>query len=129
MALDGPLEDNCRRLGMLLSNRRCLLVLDAPRIPLDPILPSGRTSILYTSSPVRKAMENDRGFAAARRLMAARRFAEAYEILYELLNAGVEVESCARDLAWICDHWDRVEEANGLRFRSGPAPAHQLRLF
>jgi len=125
--LDGELEANCRRLREVFATRRFLVVLDSPSISLDAILPSERTSILYTDKTVQ--ISDDRSISAARRLFAARRFAEAYEIFYELLNAGVEPEACARDLAWICDHWDRVEEANTLRFRSGPAPAQQLRLF
>ena len=74
-------------------------------------------------------MEDSRNFAAGRALVVARRFAEAYEILYELFNAGIETEACARELVWICEHWDRVDEANTLRFRFHPASAEQLRLF
>ena len=51
------------------------------------------------------------------------------DALLLLLNAGVEPEACARDLIWICEHWDRVEEANALRFRFRPVSAEQMRLF
>jgi hypothetical protein len=132
MALDGPVEDNCRRIGAVLSGKRCLVVLDAPQVAVDALLPrggpAGRTSVLFTAEPVDTAPEAAT-LAAARRLVAARRYAEAYELLYLLLNSGAEPEPCARELIWICEHWDRLEEANNLRFRLGPAPSEQLRLF
>jgi hypothetical protein len=128
MKLDGPLEDNCRRIRDVLSGRRCLVVLDGPQIPVEPIMPSGRTSVLFTDEPVRKP-DDGQTFADARALVLDRRFAEAYEILYRLFNAGVETESCARELVWICEHWDRVDEANELRFRFRPTSAEQMRLF
>lgn len=126
--LDGPIEDNCRRIREVLAARRCLVVFDAPEVPVDAILPAGRTSFLFTREPVR-IVEAPRTFVAARALVMARRFAEAYEILSELFHAGVETEACARELVWICEHWDRVEEANALRFRFRPASAEQMRLF
>jgi hypothetical protein len=128
MTLDGPLSDNCRRICDVLAMRRCLVVFDAPEAPLDAILPSGRTSVLFTEEAVR-IVEDARNFASARALVVARRFAEAYEILYELFNAGIETEACARELVWICEHWDHVEEANELRFRFQPVSAEQMRLF
>lgn len=128
MVLDGQLADNCRRLREVLAPRRCLVVFDAPDLPLDAILPSGRSSVLFTEEPV-KIVEDPRDFATARLLIVARRFAEAYEILHELFQAGIDTEACARELVWICEHWDRVEEANALRFRFHPATAEQLRLF
>ena len=42
--------------------------------------------------------------AYARSLIAARRYAEAYELLYQLLDEVVEPEGCARELTWICEH-------------------------
>jgi hypothetical protein len=128
MKLDGPAEENCRRIRELLSRKRCLVILDAPEVTIDPIVPQGRSSVLFTSDPVR-VVEDARDFVAGRSLVQAERLAEAYEIFYELFNAGKEMESCARELVWICDHWDRVEEANKLRFHVGPAPSEQLRLF
>jgi hypothetical protein len=128
MTLDGPLAENCRRIRDVLAERRCLVVFDAPEVPLDAILPAGRTSVLFTEEAVR-IVSDARDFAAARALVVARRFAEAYEILYELFRAGIETEACARELVWICEHWDRVEEANALRFRFQPVSAEQMRLF
>lgn len=128
MTLDGPLEDNCRRIREILSGKRCLLILDAPQAALDSLIPSGRTSILFTSEPVH-ILDDERNLGSARALVSARRFAEAYEVFYELLNTGVEPEFCARELVWICEHWDRQDEANALRFHFGPAPSEQLRLF
>ena len=126
--LDGQFEDNCYKIRDVLSSRRCLIVLDGLEVAVDTLLPTGRTSVLYTDKPTR-LVENDRSFRAARNLVVARRFAEAYELLYQLMNAGIEPESCARELVWICEHWDRVEEANGLRFRCAREPSEQLRLF
>ncbi len=128
MTLDGPLEDNCRRIRDVLSGKRCLLVLDAPQAPPEPLMPSGRTSILFTREPVRIA-EDEQSLGAARALVSARRFAEAYDILRQLLHRGVEPESCARELVWICEHWGRLDEANALRIHFGPSPSEQLRLF
>ncbi len=132
MTLDGELEDNCRRIGGTLSGKRCLLVLDAPQVDVEALVPrgapAGRTSVLVTSEPVRMTDEKPT-LATARNLVAARRYAEAYDLLYRLLNLGVEPESCARELIWICEYWDRLEEANNLRFQVGPSPSEQLRLF
>ena len=49
--------------------------------------------------------------------------------LYGLLDAVVDPDWCARELTWICDHWDRVEEANALRFNYGRPGGEQLMLF
>jgi pentatricopeptide repeat protein len=128
MTLDGPIEDNCRRICEVLSGKRCLVILDAPHVAVDPLLPAGRTSILFTSEPVR-TVDHAPGLSVARGLFSAGRFAEAYEMFYELLSSGVEKESCARDLIWICEHWERLDEANALRFHIGPSPSEQLLLF
>ena len=40
MKLDGPIEDNCRRIRSVLSEKRCLLVLDAPQVTVESFLPS-----------------------------------------------------------------------------------------
>lgn len=128
MTLDGELGENCRRIRDVLALRRCLVVFDAAEVPLDAILPSGRTSVLFTEQAVR-IVEDARDFPAARALVVTRRYAEAYEILYELFHAGIETEACARELVWICEHWDRVAEANALRFRFRPSSAEQMRLF
>jgi len=128
MTLDGELKENCRRIREVLAGKRCLVILDAPQVSAEPILPAGRTSILFTSEPVR-VPEDIPTMAAARSLVESRRFAEAYEMLYQLLDSWVEMEACARELVWICEHWDRLDEANKLRFHYGPSPSEQLRLF
>lgn len=129
LTLDGTAEQNCSRLRDFLFHRRCLVVLDAP----DPqtlrrLAHLGRTSLLSTKTPVR-VLDSPDSPAAARDLVLHRRYAEAYEVLYRLLHAGVDTEGCARELTWICDHWDRVDEANSLRFLYGPSPTEQLSLF
>ena len=131
MKLDGEAEDNCRRIRDMLCRKRCLVVLDAPEVSVEPLMPSAthnRTSFLFTSEPVRVA-EDTPTVAAARSLVMASRFAEAYEMLYQLLDSWEAMDTCARDLVWICEHWGRLEEANKLRFHFGPSPTEQLHLF
>ena len=129
LTLTGVAEENCRKLRDLLSGRRCLLVLDAPAPEfVAALVPQGRTSTLVTLEPV-KVLETSDSVDYARTLVQSGRNAEAYELLYRLLESGVATETCARELTWICEHWDRVEEANSLRFHYGPAPFEQLVLF
>jgi hypothetical protein len=129
LALDGAAEENCERVCKFLRGRRCLLVLDGPTDDrANGVIPGGRTSVLITEEPVRLAEVPD-SLERARTLIAARRYAEAYELLYRLLDAEISPEICARELTWICNHWDRVEEANSLRFYYGPEPSAQLTLF
>jgi hypothetical protein len=129
LTLDGPVKGNCGHIRELLATRRCLVVLDAPGTEISlELTAGGRTSTAITHDTV-KILETPETLAYARRLIAARRYAEAYELLYRLLDAVVDPDSCARELTWICEHWDRVNEANVLRFNCGPARAEQLMLF
>jgi TIR domain len=129
LTLDGPVNENCGRIRELLAVRRCLVVLDAPGTEISQELTAnGRTSTAITHDTV-KVLETPETPAYARRLVAARRYAEAYELLYRLLDSEDDPESCARELTWICEHWDRVEEANLLRFNYRTAGAEQLALF
>jgi hypothetical protein len=128
MTLDGPVKDNCRRIREVLAARRCLLILDAPSPVCDPLLPDGHTSVLFVND-ADPAPALPPTLADARKFLAARRYAEAYELLYLLLDAVVETETCARELVWICEHWDRYEEARALRSHIAPAPGEQLTLF
>ena len=129
LALDGTAEENCARIREFLFHRRCLLVLDAPAEEhTNAVIPGGRTSVVITEEPV-SVDELPESFERARTLMGARRFAEAYELLYRLLDAEISPEGCARELTWICEHWGRIEEANALRFYYGPEPSAQLTLF
>jgi len=129
IALDGPVKENCGRIRDLLAARRCLVVLDAPDPEIRAELTAGgRTSTAVTRDAVR-ILQTPRTPAQARTLIAARRYAEAYELLYKLLDKVVDPDGCARELTWICEHWDRVEEANALRFNYGPPGGEQLMLF
>jgi TIR domain len=129
VTLEGTVEDNCERIRDLLGARRCLLVLDAPSGGHeDWLVPRGRTSTLITEDAVRVAATPET-FEYARKLILARRNAEAYELLHRLLEGEIASEACARELTWICQEWGRVEEANALRFYYGPEPAAQLTLF
>jgi hypothetical protein len=129
MSLDGPLEDNCRRIRDLLAVKRCLVIFDAPQLTFEPLIPAGgRTSFLLIADAA-PAAPLPKSPAAARGLVSAGRFAEAYELLHELFDAGIDSESCARELTWICDHWGWYVEA-GLLWSTYRLPAtEQLSLF
>lgn len=127
--LEGPVDENVRRIAGLLAMRRCLVVLDAPEPEIaSELISPGRTSILVTTAPV-KVTETPATMAHARKLLAARRYAEAYELLYRLLDAGVAASDCAHELSWICDHWNRSQESESLRFHYRLPPTEQLSLF
>jgi hypothetical protein len=76
-------------------------------------------------------MEGGQGSSAAH--LAAGRLESSgqaeVKLLYRLLDVVVEPDACARELTWICEHWDRVEEANVLRFNYGSLEGQQLALF
>jgi pentatricopeptide repeat protein len=84
--------------------------------------------VLVTTEPV-EPVDNKVTFEGARQLVRSRRFAEAYDALRQLLDSGIEPMACVRDLVWICEHWDRLDEANTFRYRYGPEPTEQLHLF
>jgi hypothetical protein len=129
LTLTGVAEENWRGMQDFLSGRRCLLVLDAPAPEfVTALVPMGRTSVLVTMEPV-LVVETADSVDDARTLVRSGRYAEAYEMLYRLLDSGIATETCARELTWICEHWDRLEEANSLRFHYGPEPFEQLALF
>ena len=129
LTLDRTAEENCVRIRELLTTRRCLVVLDAPEAEISQELTAGgRTSTAITRDIV-KIVKTPQTEAYARQLVATQRFAEAYELLYDLLDAVDDPDSCARELAWICEHWDRVDEADQLRLNYRQAGAEQLLLF
>jgi hypothetical protein len=126
--LSGPVDEDCRVVQNLLSQRRCLLILDASTVAVDALLPHGRTSVLFTSEPA-KLIDEPASPAAARRLLAAGRVSEAYEMLIELMETNTETEWCARELIWIYEQWDRMEDANKMRFLVSPLQPEQLGLL
>jgi hypothetical protein len=129
LTLEGPVEQNVRRIQDLLATRRCLVVLDAPEPDVAAeLLSPGRTSTLVTREPV-NVIETPETLAQARKLLGARRYAEAYELLYRLLDAGVSPADCAHELSWICDHWNRPQESESLRYHYRLPPTEQLSLF
>jgi len=129
LTLEGTAEQNCQRIQQFLYGRRFLLVLDAPDAELTAeLIPHGRTSTLVTLDPV-TVVRTVPSLAQARKLVRARRYAEAYELLYELLDADISPADCARELSWICEHWNRPEESESLRFHYRLPPTEQLSLF
>ncbi len=129
LALDGEAKENCGRIRELLAARRRLVVLDAPSAEISEALMAGGCSSTAISQDAVKVVETPETLAYARKLIAERRYAEAYELLYRLLDAVVDPDRCARELTWICDHWGRVNEANVLRFNYPSGEAMQLALF
>ena len=130
LVLPGTLDENIRAIRELLENRRCLLILDGPSPEIENALTVGaRTSTLISRHPLRVPPEPPQTLDYARKLAHAHRYAEAYELFYQLLNSGVSAENCARELVWICESWDRIEEGNSLRFHYRPAEFEQLILF
>ena len=129
MTLDRPVADNCRRIRDLLEAKRCLVIFEAPEVPVADLMPEGgRTSFVITADSL-SAARRPKTLAAARSLVSAGRLAEAYELLHELFDGGVDSESCARELTWICDHWGWYVEAGQLRATFRIAPSEQLSLF
>jgi hypothetical protein len=129
LTLDGPPPENCRSLGEFLAARRCLVVLDAPDEQITRELTAGGRASTAVTTGVVRTLQTPESPAYARGLLAARRYAEAYELLYRLLDAVVEPDWCARELTWICERWDRIEEANVLRLNYTSPGGEQLRLF
>jgi len=128
MVLDGESKDNLKRAHETLANRRCLLILDAPSEPLCAAMTAiGRTSTLVIHEPV-EVRATPRTFDYARSLVVRKRLAEAYELLHELMAEGVEPAFCASELAGICEHWGRTEEAKQLR-PVDEGPSIQMNLF
>jgi hypothetical protein len=126
--LAGPAEEDCREVRALLSKRRCLLVLDAPTAFMEPPLPQGRTSVLTITDPA-ESIDEPASVGLARRLLAEGRVSHAFEVLTDLINREVEPEWCARELIWIYEQWDRMEDANRMRFLVTPSPGEQLGLL
>ncbi len=128
MSLDGPLEENCERIRKLLAATRCLVIFDAPDVPVDTLMPEGRASFLFTTEAVRR-VQTQNTLGAGRRLVNEGRIAEAYEVLYRVFDSGVDRELCARELGWICDRWERYDEAASLRAHFRLPPSEQMSLF
>jgi hypothetical protein len=129
LRLEGSVQQNAACISEVLRTRRCLVVLDAPSpAARDMLKIDGRSSLLVTTDPVR-LLETPETHAHARKLVLDGRYAEAYEIYYRLIDNWDDTETCARELSWICERWDRVEEANQLRLQYGPAQPQQLALF
>ncbi len=91
---DGPERENRRRVAEILALRRCLVVLDAPANGVRSALTfQGRSSTLATAEPL-ELRETPRTFSFALGLVRTRRLAEAYDLLYTLLEEAVEPGAC-----------------------------------
>ncbi|HEX4228758.1 MAG TPA: hypothetical protein VHZ07_08810 [Bryobacteraceae bacterium] len=128
LTLTGPADANARQIRNLLYESRCLLLLDGPSTEvLEALLPTGQTSTLITTGPVRLA-ESPQTFEYGRLLMDQQRYAEAYELFDRLVRQEVAPKACRQELAWILEHWDRFDEARALRLIDAE-PFTQLSLF
>jgi hypothetical protein len=128
LVMDGREVDNRRQLLETMSARRCLVVLDGPAEPVRAALGvESRCSILMTTEPL-EIRETPRTFDYALDLVRSRRLAEAYDLLQILMEETVDPGACARELAWICEHWGRTAEAERLR-ELDPMPGRQMRLL
>jgi hypothetical protein len=128
LLMEGREADNRRRVLEMLAGRRCLVVLDGPAEPVRAALGvQNRCSILITTEPL-EIRETPRTFDYALELVRNQRLAEAYDLLQMLMEETVEPGACARELAWICEHWGRTAEAERLR-RFDPMPVRQMGLF
>lgn len=138
LTLDGPLHENLERLRAELTRRRLLIVLESPEAPVREMFEIGgegrRASILITSAAA-EGGEPLQGSEVeyAEQLIRARRFAEAYEILSAVTGrrsgGALDTAACARQLAWICEHWGYADEAEYWRRFDAPAPLRQRGLF
>ena len=128
LVLDGQEKQNRQRIHELLARRRCLMVLDAPSDAVRSALTAfGRSSTLVTTEAM-EIRQTPHTLDYARRLVRLKRFAEAYDLLCALMEEAVEPGSCARELAWICEHWSRTAEAERWR-QFDRAPTRQMGLF
>jgi hypothetical protein len=128
LTMDETDKQNRRRVLEALEDRRCLVVLDAPSDETRAALEvAGRSSTLVTNEPL-EVREAPRTLAYARELVRKRRYAEAYDLLHLLMEDSIDTSACARELAWICEHWGRTAEAERLR-RFDPPLVRQMGLF
>jgi hypothetical protein len=128
LVMDGQEAENRRRVLETMAARRCLVVLDGPAEPVRAALVvENRCSILMTTEPS-EIRETPRTFDYALELVRSRRLAEAYNLLQMLMEETADPGACARELAWICEHWGRTAEAERLR-RFDPMPSRQMGLF
>jgi len=128
LIMDGREADNARRITETMAARRCLVVLDGAAEPIRAALGVGsRCSILMTTEPL-QIRETPHTFDYALELVRSQRLAEAYDLLQMLMEETVDPGACARELAWICEHWGRTAEAERWR-RFDPMPVRQMGLF
>jgi hypothetical protein len=105
------------------------VVLDSATAEISRELTAGGRTSTAISRDVVQVIETPETLSYARHLISTQRYAEAYELLYRLLDAVVEPEHCARELTWICERWGRVNEAKVLRFDRPSEDATQMALF
>ena len=127
LVLTGPAETNAAHIRDFLSDRRCLLLLDGFSPGLGQAIPSGRTSTVIMQAPVRMTELPD-SFEYGRWLMSEQRYAEAYEIFDRLSAQDISARACRRELAWILEYWDRVDDARAIHLIDAQ-PGTQLTLF
>jgi hypothetical protein len=156
MRLEGDLEENLTRLRDFCSARRFLLVLEGP---VRSLAPGGRCSTLISTEPGPEAPPSDESLRAIQHVLAhpgspndwaelcrlARlgtrlageqgRIAEKFELLrqwHALAEARDDLrilDESAREMIWILEAWDRMDEARGLEYRCATEWAEQMTLI
>jgi hypothetical protein len=155
LRLEGDLEGNLARLRDFCSERRFLLLLDAP---VHALVPGGRCSTVISTEPRPEAVPTDEslraiqyalthpGFVAdwAELCRLARlglrmagvegRLAESFELLqqwHSMAEARADrpiLDESAREMVWILEGWDRTEEASRLEYRRATEYDQQMAL-
>ena len=135
LELDRPPRENLEKLRAELTRRRCLILIEAPeqavRETFEVGHPGSRASVLICPDGSGGGEAEVQTLEYASQLVRERRFAETYDLLYILManSNGPDRSHCARELAWICDHWEWHSEAERLRRFDVHAPSRQAGLF
>lgn len=155
LRLEGDLDDNLARLRDFCSARRFLLLL-AGSAP--PLVPGGRCSTVISTGPCGAAPPTGESLPAIQyavahpgvvadwpelcrlarlglRLAGAQgRVAEKFELLEQWHALAREradrpiLEESAREMVWILEGWDRIEEARRLEYRRAAEYDQQMAL-
>ena len=157
LKLEGPVEENISRIRQFCHDRRFLLQLDGiAEDQTAPLIPGGRCSTLISTELVPRSSEDpllavqsaltrmdSRGWSEICRLARIGRritreqdrIAECYELMRQWYEAAEErddravLDESARELVWILETWDRIDEARALEYKRATEFGDQMVLF